>query len=211
MACASEACRSSVPPMGMVEEIDEATIRFAGDVSDGMQLARRQFTAASAAHGNHVCTLPDPPAEIRAATGTLAGVCGVSGSFQQARRSTRRAIASHALVAMNPAALQANLGDLEAGGIADRQCRCLHAGRIWRRPAMPPIRSRTARWPAIALMAVPMNQLNREAVARVNLSPREAERCKNFFALGLVFWLYRSPAGADAALDSRDVRQEPGR
>jgi len=101
---------------GTVEERDAVTIRFAGDAGDGMQLVGEQFTTASAIHGNTVCTIPDHPAEIRAPAGTLAGVSGFQVHFSKHAIATPGDRLS-ALVAMNPAALQANVRDLEANGI----------------------------------------------------------------------------------------------
>ncbi len=182
---------ADLPPHGKVEDIDAATIRFAGDVSDGVQGIGAQFTAASTAQGNSVCTLPDPPAEIRAPTGALAGVSAFQVCFSKNAIHTP-GDRLNALVAMNPAALKAHLGDLEAGGIL-----------IVNADAFIPPDLEQAGYPAnpledgslagYRLLAVPMSGLNREAVAEVNLSPREAERCKNFFALGLACWLYQRP------------------
>jgi 2-oxoglutarate ferredoxin oxidoreductase subunit alpha len=176
---------------GTVEERSAVTIRFTGDASDGMQLVGAQFTTASAIHGNAVCTLPDHPAEIRAPAGTLAGVSGFQVHFSAHAIHTPGDLLN-ALVAMNPASLKANLRDLEAGGIlivnadAFAQDELDKAGY-----AASPLQDGSLN--AYRLLPVPMNQLNREAVARVNLSPREAERCKNFFALGLAFWLFERP------------------
>ncbi len=178
-------------PRSVVEEIDAAAIRFAGDLSDGMELVGAQFTSASAHHGNVVCTRPDPPAEIRAPAGTLASVSGFQVHF------SRHAIHTpgdslHTLVAMNPAALQANLKDVEPAGIvivntdAFTAEECTKAGF-----AVNPLQDGSLQ--AHRLVAVPMDQLNREAVARVKLSPREVDRSRSFFALGVVFWLYDRP------------------
>ena len=182
---------TDLPPLGKVQEIDAATIRFAGDVGDGVQGIGAQFTAASAAHGNAVCTLLDPPAEIRAPTGALAGVCAFQVHFSRHAIHTPGDRLS-ALVAMNPVALKAHLKDLEPGGILivnsdafappDLEQAGYHAN---------PLEDRSLR--GYRLLAAPMNRLNREAVAKVNLSPREAERCKNFFALGLACWVYQRP------------------
>jgi 2-oxoglutarate ferredoxin oxidoreductase subunit alpha len=182
---------ADLPPHGKVEEIDAATIRFAGDVSDGVQGIGAQFTAASTAQGNAVCTLPDPPAEIRAPAGALAGVSAFQVHFSKNAIHTP-GDRLNALVAMNPAALKAHLGDLETGGIL-----------IVNADAFTPTDLEQVGYLAspledgslagYRLLAVPMSRLNREAVAGVSLSPREAERCKNFFALGLACWLYQRP------------------
>ena len=178
-------------PRGKIEELDELTIRFAGDVSDGMQLVGAQFTSASAIHGNAVCTLPDQPAEIRAHPGTLAGVSG----FQV--HVSKRPIHTpgdrlNALVTMNPAALKANLGDLEAGGLLIVNADAFTAEE-WVKAGYAADPLQDSALEGYRVVSVPMSQCNREAVTRVNLSPRESERCKNFFALGLVYWLFERP------------------
>lgn len=170
------------------EERDAAVILFAGDVSDGVELIGEQFTAASALQGNAVCTLPDPPAEIRAPAGTLAGVSG----FQI--QISRHAIhtpgdQANVLIAMNPAALKAYGAEVEAGGLIVVNADALTA-QEWEKAGWTgdPLSD-----PSLAgrrVLAVPFGELNRKAVARMSLSPREAERCKSFFALGLTYWLF---------------------
>src|SRR5688572_12338430 len=100
---------------GIFEEIESVAIRFAGDSGDGMQLTGTQFTNTSAVLGNDVSTMPDFPAEIRAPAGTLAGVSGFQVNISQNDIYTP-GDAPQVLIAMNPAALKANLGDLESGG-----------------------------------------------------------------------------------------------
>jgi 2-oxoglutarate ferredoxin oxidoreductase subunit alpha len=172
-------------------QIESATIRFAGDSGDGMQLAGTQFTNASAIFGNDISTLPDFPAEIRAPAGTLAGVSGFQVHFSSQDIHTP-GDRLNALVAMNPAALKTNLKDLEPGGILIVNSDAfasndLHKAGYERNPledgSLKPYRA----------YRIPINTLNREAVSEVKLSPREADRCKNFFALGLVYWLYERP------------------
>src|SRR5437764_3591682 len=99
-----------------VEKLESATIRFAGDSGDGMQLAGTQFTNASAILGNDISTLPDFPAEIRAPVGTLAGVSGFQVHFSSHEIHTP-GDELNALIAMNPAALKTNIKDLEKGGL----------------------------------------------------------------------------------------------
>ena len=173
------------------KQLESATIRFAGDSGDGMQLAGTQFTNASAILGNDISTLPDFPAEIRAPAGTLAGVSGFQVHFSSHDIHTP---GDHlnALVAMNPAALKTNLKDLEPGGIlivnADAFSNSdLHKAGYKANPLDD------ASLKNYRVFRIPINTLNREAVAEVKLSPREADRCKNFFALGLVYWLYERP------------------
>src|SRR5438876_3160748 len=184
------------PPVEIIdkhlEEVDTVTIRFAGDSGDGMQLAGTQFTNTSAIVGNDIATFPDFPAEIRAPAGTLAGVSGFQVHFSSHDIHTP-GDQLNTLVAMNPAALKTNLKDLESGGIlivnsdafttsdlhkAGYKSNPLDDGSLKNHRVFP----------------VKINSLNRQAVAECKLSPREADRCKNFFALGLVYWPYeRSP------------------
>src|SRR6516164_1775753 len=178
-----------------VQELQSVTIRMAGDSGDGMQLAGTQLTNTSAVLGNDISTLPDFPAEIRAPAGTLAGVSGYQIHFGSCPIHTP-GDRLDALVAMNPAALKTNLPDLQEGGIllvnrdAFTPPELLKAGYT-----SNPLEDGSLT--AYRLTAVPITTLNREAVAhRKNgphlppLSPREVDRCKNFFVLGLVCWLY---------------------
>ena len=124
-------------------------VRFAGDSGDGMQLTGDRFTSVSASFGNDLSTLPEFPAEIRAPAGTVNGV----SSFQvhiSDHDITTPGDAPSVLVAMNPAALKADLGRLEPGGTADRQQRRVRRARPRPRPATPPTRSTTTRSPATA-------------------------------------------------------------
>ncbi len=171
-----------------VEERESVTIRLAGDSGDGMQLAGTQFTTTSALLGNDIATFPDFPAEIRAPAGTLAGVSGFQIHFSSTDIHTP---GDHlnTLVAMNPAALKTNLKDLESGGILIVNKDAFGAGDLHKAGYdVNPLEDGSLR--GYRLFAVPVTTLNREAVADLKLSPREADRCKNFFALGLVYWLY---------------------
>lgn len=171
-----------------VQELDSVTIRFAGDSGDGMQLAGTQFTSASAILGNDISTLPDFPAEIRAPAGTLAGVSGFQVHFSSHEIHTP-GDRLNSLVAMNPAALKTNLKDLEAGGILIVNSDAFGTGDLHKAGyKVNPLEDGSLK--GYRVIRVPINVLNREAVREVKLSPREADRCKNFFALGLVYWLY---------------------
>lgn len=171
-----------------VEELVSATIRLCGDSGDGMQLAGTQFTNTSAVLGNDISTLPDFPAEIRAPVGTLAGVSGFQVHFSSTDIHTP-GDRLDALVAMNPAALKTNIRDLTDGGIL-----------IVNKDSFAPADLKKAGYTSNPLedgslkkyrvFAVAISMLTREAVAELRLSVREADRCKNFFALGLVYWLY---------------------
>ena len=166
-------------------------MRFCGDSGDGMQLAGTQMTNASAVFGNDVSTFPDYPAEIRAPIGTLAGVSGFQLNFG-AHRLRTPGDRVNALIAMNPAALKANLSDLEPGGVlivnedAFSKSNLTKAGYA----ENPLATEELARY---RLFKIPIDKLNAEACADTGLSSRAANRCKNFFALGLAFWLYGRP------------------
>jgi 2-oxoglutarate ferredoxin oxidoreductase subunit alpha len=153
-----------------------------------MQLAGTQFTNASAILGNDISTLPDFPAEIRAPAGTLAGVSGFQVHFSSHDIHTP-GDRLDTLVAMNPAALKTNLKDLETGGILIVNSDAFTNADIGKAGYKAnPLEDGSLK--GYRLFRVPINTLNREAVSAVKLSPREADRCKNFFALGLVYWLY---------------------
>jgi 2-oxoglutarate ferredoxin oxidoreductase subunit alpha len=176
------------PRHAAVQELDSVTIRFAGDSGDGMQLAGTQFTNASAILGNDISTLPDFPAEIRAPAGTLAGVSGFQVHFSSHDIHTP-GDKLDTLVAMNPAALRTNLKDLEPGGILIVNADAFNTSDLHKAGYKAnPLEDGTLK--GYRVFRVPINMLNREAVKEVKLSPREADRCKNFFALGLVYWLY---------------------
>jgi len=178
-------------PQHQLEELDAVTIRFAGDSGDGMQLAGTQFTNASAILGNDISTLPDFPAEIRAPAGTLAGVSGFQVHFSKYDIHTP-GDRLNTLVAMNPAALKTNLKDLEPGGILIVNSDAFTTADLHKAGYKNnPLEDGSLK--GYKIYHIPINKLNREAVSQVKLSPREADRCKNFFALGLVYWLYERP------------------
>ena len=171
-----------------VTQRQRATIRFAGDSGDGMQLAGNRFTDATAIFGNDFSTLPDFPAEIRAPAGSLAGVSSFQISFS-ARTIHTPGDAPDALVAMNPAALHVHLQDLLRGGLL-----------ILNEDAFTPANLKKAGYSSnpiddgslsdYRLITVPITKAATAAAAATGVTPQEAERTKNFFALGLVYWLY---------------------
>lgn len=179
------------PPQDRTEEIPHAAIRFVGDSGDGMQLAGTQFTNTSAVFGNDVATLPDYPAEIRAPAGTLAGVSGFQINFSNHAIHTPGDKVD-ALIAMNPAALKTNIRDLMDGGIL-----------ITNSDEFTPVSLKKAQYQQNPLetgelaryrvYAVPITKHTVEAVKESGLGAKDAERCKNIYALGLVFWLYERP------------------
>ncbi|HKB00967.1 MAG TPA: 2-oxoacid:acceptor oxidoreductase subunit alpha [Gemmataceae bacterium] len=177
-----------------VQEVESVTIRFAGDSGDGMQLAGTQFTNVSAILGNDIATFPDFPAEIRAPAGTLAGVSGFQVHFASTDIHTP-GDRLDCLVVMNPAALKTNLKDLEDGGILIVNSDSFGPNDLQKaKYAVNPLDDASLR--GYRVVKVPIDKLNREAVKECNLSPRDADRCKNFFALGLVYWMFERPMDA---------------
>src|SRR5437660_5123819 len=167
-----------------VEEVQSATIRLCGDSGDGMQLAGSQFTNSSAILGNDIATFPAFPAEIRAPAGTLAGVSGFQVNFSSQDIHTP-GDSLNTLVAMNPAALKTNLKDLQQGGILIVNSDAFGTGDLHKAGyKINPLEDGSLK--GYRLFRIPINTLNREAVKEVKLSPREPDRCKDFFALGLV-------------------------
>jgi len=175
-------------PTKSVANLEEATVRFCGDSGDGMQLAGTQFTNTSALLGNDVATFPDFPAEIRAPRGTKAGVSGFQIHFSSNEIFTPGDTVD-ALVAMNPAALTTNLADLRDGGILlVNQDAFAKKGLAQAGYETDPTEDGSL--DKYKLHTVPMTKLTRLAVEDCGLSQKEADRCRNFFAMGLVFWLY---------------------
>jgi 2-oxoglutarate ferredoxin oxidoreductase subunit alpha len=171
-----------------LEERESVTIRLAGDSGDGMQLAGTQLTHTSALFGNDISTLPDFPAEIRAPVGTLAGVSGFQLHFSSSDIHTP-GDQLDTLVAMNPAALKTNIKDLMPGGILICNRDSFGSSDL-RKAGYPSNPLEDGSLSGYKLFSPPITTLNREAVADLKLSKTEADRCKNFFALGLIYWLY---------------------
>jgi 2-oxoglutarate/2-oxoacid ferredoxin oxidoreductase subunit alpha len=166
-------------------------IRFAGDSGDGMQLAGMQFTTESALAGNDIATLPDFPAEIRAPAGTLAGVSGFQLNFSSAEVFTPGDEPS-VLVAMNPAALMVNLEDLPPNGvlIIDREgfteANLKKAGYT-----SNPLTDHSL--DKYQVFQIEVSKLTTSAVRELGLNTRAVNRCRNFFVLGLLSWLFQRP------------------
>jgi len=172
-----------------VHQIPDATVRFAGDSGDGMQLTGEQFTRTSALLGNDVSTFPDYPAEIRAPRGTLAGVSGFQVHFSSTDIFTPGDTLD-ALVVMNPAALKTNLTDLRKGGVLIANSdnfdkKDYEMAGYDTNPLDSEVLEHTYQ-----LYKVQMTKIVREALKDTGLGTKEIDRCKNFFALGLVYWLY---------------------
>lgn len=171
------------------ESVDTVVIRFCGDSGDGMQLAGTQFTNVSAVFGNDVSTLPDFPAEIRAPAGTIAGVSGFQICFSSQDIFTPGDEVD-TLVAMNPAALKSNIGDLKRGGTLIVNEDAFEKSNLQKAGYESNPLEGDEDLAAFRVHKVPMTRLTRDSVEGLGLSQREADRCKNFFALGLVYWLY---------------------
>jgi len=179
------------PASRKFQEVESITIRFAGDSGDGMQLAGTQFTNVSAVLGNDIATFPDFPAEIRAPAGTLAGVSGFQVHFASTDIHTP-GDTLNCLVVMNPAALKTNLKDLEAGGILIVNADSFGPNDLKKaKYAVNPLEDGSLK--GYRVIRVAIDKLNREAVKECNLTPKDADRCKNFFALGLVYWMFERP------------------
>ena len=190
-ACASVTTAFGVPDSHHkpIEDVESVVIRFCGDSGDGMQLAGTQFTNVSAAFGNDVSTLPDFPAEIRAPAGSLAGVSGFQLCFSSHDIYTPGDDVD-TLVAMNPAALKTNLSDLKRGGTLIVNEDEFDSGNLNKAHYAANPLDDAQSLAGYRLHPVPMTRLTRDAVEGLGLSKSEADRCRNFFALGLVYWLY---------------------
>jgi 2-oxoglutarate ferredoxin oxidoreductase subunit alpha len=179
---------SEQPDHRDVQELERVTIRFAGDSGDGMQLAGTQFTKTSAVAGNDISTFPDIPAEIRAPQGSLPGVSGFQVSFSSQDIFTP-GDAPDVLVAMNPAALKTNLPDLPRGGILVVNEDEFNETNLRKAAyATNPLEDDSLR--SYRLYRVPISTLNGRALKESGLAGVQIDRCKNMFALGLMFWMY---------------------
>ena len=169
-------------------ELERVTIRFAGDSGDGMQLTGSQFTRTAAVFGNDISTLPDFPAEIRAPAGSLPGVSGFQLSFSSTDIHTP-GDAPDVLVAMNPAALKTNLGDLPPGGaliVNEDAFTTVNLTKVGY--ATNPLTDGSLK--AWNVIAVPISTLNARSAEGLELTNKQVDLTKNFFALGMMFWLY---------------------
>jgi 2-oxoglutarate ferredoxin oxidoreductase subunit alpha len=173
-------------------ELERAVVRFAGDSGDGMQLTGEQFTTESAWAGNDIATLPNFPAEIRAPAGTLFGVSSFQLQFGSQRVYTP-GDRLDCLVAMNPAALKVHLRDLKPGGLLIVNTAAFDKRNLDKAGyAADPLDDATLA-ERYRLHKVDMTGLTHEALKDLSLNAKEKDRCKNFFALGLVSWIYTRP------------------
>jgi 2-oxoglutarate ferredoxin oxidoreductase subunit alpha len=174
-----------------VEQRDSVVIRFAGDSGDGMQVVGTQFTNESAVAGNDLSTLPDFPAEIRAPAGTLAGVSGFQVNFSS-REVFTPGDEVDVLVAMNPAALKVNLGDLRANGILIVDGEAFNDQNLKKAEyEKNPLEDGSLA--GYQLFRVDLGKLTQATLKDSGLPTRTIARCKNFFALGLTSWLFGRP------------------
>jgi 2-oxoglutarate ferredoxin oxidoreductase subunit alpha len=184
--------------------IENVVLRFAGDSGDGMQLTGERFTTVSAVFGNDLATLPDFPAEIRAPAGTLAGVSSFQVQIADHDISTA-GDTPNVLIAMNPAGLRANIGLLDIGAtiivnVDSFDERSLTKAGYDTNPLSD------GSLGTFVVYEVPMTTITQEVCKDAGVKPRDAERSKNFFALGLVTWLYSRPT--DATLKWIETRFE---
>jgi 2-oxoglutarate ferredoxin oxidoreductase subunit alpha len=174
-----------------VVDLDRVIIRFAGDSGDGMQLTGDRFTSVSAVMGNDLATLPEFPAEIRAPAGTLAGVSAFQIHISD-HEITTPGDAPNVLVAMNPAALKSELHLLELGGTLIVNSDTFEERNLTKAGYREsPLGDGSLE--GYTVYEVPMTSLTKGAVTPLGVKPRDADRSKNFFALGLVSWMYTRP------------------
>ena len=170
------------------EIIDQAVIRFAGDSGDGMQITGSQFTNTVALYGNDIATFPDYPAEIRAPAGTEPGVSGYQINFSSTEIHTP-GDSVDVLIAMNPAALKVNVNDLKANGILIVNSDAfLEADLKKARLTTNPLEDHSL--DKFRVFPVELERLTRAALQHLGLDAKAMDRCKNFFALGMCYWLY---------------------
>jgi 2-oxoglutarate ferredoxin oxidoreductase subunit alpha len=178
-----------VPPVKSKKEvIEQAVIRFAGDSGDGMQITGNQFTNTAALYGNDIATFPDYPAEIRAPAGTIPGVSGFQLHFSSNEVYTP-GDAIDVLIAMNPAALKVNIADLKANGILIVNSDSFKEGDL-RKAQMVSNPLEDHSLDKFRLFSVELERLTRRSLEHLGLDAKSMDRCKNFFALGMCYWLY---------------------
>src|ERR1700733_5033955 len=173
------------------EVIEKAVLRFCGDSGDGMQITGSQFTNTVALYGNDLATFPDYPAEIRAPAGTLPGVSGFQIQFSSGDVFTP-GDAVDVLVAMNPAALRTNIKDLKTNGILIVNSDAFTDGDLRKADLTTnPLEDNSL--DGYRLFPVGLERLTRAGLQDLGLDAKSMDRCKNFFALGMCFWLYNRP------------------
>jgi 2-oxoglutarate ferredoxin oxidoreductase subunit alpha len=200
--------RQNIVPERDIEKLEQVVIRLAGDSGDGMQLAGLKFTTASVLFGNDVSTLPDFPGEIRAPAGTLAGVSGFQIHFSSKEIFTP-GDKLDALVVMNPAALKVNISDLKPNGILIINKDTFTSKNLSKISySTNPLEDNSLK--NYRVFPVNINKLNREAVgADSGLSHKQIDLTKNFFALGLISWLYDRPIEPTVAWLEEKFKHRP--
>src|SRR6202030_2100852 len=179
----------TIPPSKTKPEvIDSAVIRFAGDSGDGMQITGSKSPNPAACYGNDITAFPDSPAEIRAPAGTLPGVSGYQLHFSSSDVYTP-GDAVDVLIAMNPAALKVNVADLKANGILIVNSDSFKEGDL-RKAQMTSNPLEDHSLDKFRLFPVELERLTRAALEHLGLDAKSMDRCKNFFALGMCYWLY---------------------
>ena len=169
------------------EVLDEAVIRFAGDSGDGMQVTGNQFTNTVALYGNDISTFPDYPAEIRAPAGTIPGVSGYQLHFSSKEVHTP-GDAIDVLIAMNPAALKVNISDLKPNGILIVNSDSFQETDLRKAQVkVNPLEDHSL--DKFRVFPVELERLTRLSLEHLGLDAKTMDRCKNFFALGMCFWL----------------------
>ena len=196
------------PPTGADrKELDRVVIRFAGDSGDGMQLTGDRFTATSAAFGNDLSTMPDFPAEIRAPAGTLAGVSAFQIHFSDHDILTP-GDQPGVLVAMNPAALKANLKDLIAGGLLIVNTDAFDERNLDKVGySNNPLEDGSL--DGYQIYKIPMTSMTIEATKETGVNKKEADRSKNMFALGVLSWMYSRPLEPTIAWLEKKFAKKP--
>jgi 2-oxoglutarate/2-oxoacid ferredoxin oxidoreductase subunit alpha len=189
-----------------LQQQDSVVVRFAGDSGDGMQITGGQFTSTSAAVGNDLATLPDFPAEIRAPAGTRAGVSGFQLCFSSKDIHTP-GDRPDALVAMNPAALVVNVKDLKPGGILLINSGAFNDKEYKKAKMENPFEDGT--FEGYRLIEVDINKRVAEALEGSPLKPKDVQRCKNFYTLGLMYWLYSRPMAPTEEFLNKKFAKKP--
>jgi len=207
IARAGEEELAQAPPATKRKEMERVVIRFAGDSGDGMQLTGERFTSVSAVFGNDLATLPDYPAEIRAPAGTLAGVSAFQIHFADYDILTPGDQPS-VLVAMNPAALKANLRDLIPGGLLIVNTDAFDENNLTKVGyAANPLTDGSLS--DYQLLEIPMTSMTIGAVKDTGVTKKEAERSKNMLALGVLSWMYSRPLEPTIAWLEKKFAKKP--
>ena len=190
------------------EKLSEVVIRFAGDSGDGMQLTGTQFTNTSAVLGNDLSTLPDFPAEIRAPAGTLPGVSAFQVRIADYDIHTP-GDAPDVLIAMNPAALKTNLADLEPGGILIVNSQEFNKRNLTKAQYEDVNPLEDGSLEGYRLFQVELTKLTRGALEGIEIDNRSKDRCKNLFALGMVYWMFSRPLDNTIAWLEKKFAKKP--